>query len=642
MSRSGAGAEPPGRWPPQVYSHLVSTAATEIGSKAETYRELARQLRVDSIRCSTEAGSGHPTSSLSGADLMAVLLAGHLRYDFAHPHDPANDHLIFSKGHATPLLYSLFKAAGAINDAELMTFRKLGSRLEGHPAPVLPWVEVATGSLGQGFPIGVGVALAGKRPLAAPYHVWVLIGDSETAEGSIWEAFDHAGHEGLSNLTAIVDVNRLGQRGPTELQWDMDAYASRVRAFGVDAIVIDGHDLAEIDDALTRARGAERPTAILARTIKGKGVSFIENKEGWHGKALDPEQAKQALAELGASPNRTFAVAKPEPWTPRAAARSGSLSLKTYSEPVATRKAYGDAIAALGADRPDVVALDAEVSNSTHAEEFKKTTPDRFFEMYIAEQQMIAAAVGMQAVGLVPFASTFAAFLTRAYDFIRMAAISRANIRLSGSHAGVSIGEDGPSQMALEDLAMMRAVHGSTVLYPCDANQTAKLVAAMADRKGISYIRTTREKTPVIYGPKDAFPIGGSKVVRGGSDKDRVTIVAAGITLHESLKAHEVLANQGIETRVIDLYSVKPIDADALARAAAATSGRFVIVEDHWAEGGIGDAVLAALADKGVRDVRLRHLAVRKMPGSGKPAELLEAAGISTVHIVQAVKELLS
>ena len=617
------------------------TTEVKADSKLQTYKDLARQLRVDSIRCSTAAGSGHPTSSLSAADLIAVLLAGHLRYDFAEADNPANDHLIFSKGHASPLVYAMFKAAGAINDEELMTFRKFGSRLEGHPTPILPWVDVATGSLGQGLPIGVGVALAGKRVLDAPYHVWVLVGDSETAEGSIWEAFDHAGHEGLANLTAIVDVNRLGQRGPTELEWDMGAYAARVRAFGVDPIVIDGHDLAEIDDAFERARGASRPTAVLARTVKGKGVSFIENKEGWHGKALDPEQAKQAIAELGEARSRTFPVQKPERWDRPSMQRTGSLALKTYVEPIATRKAYGEALAALGSARKDVVVLDAEVSNSTHAEDFKKTAPERFFEMYIAEQQMVAAAVGMQVVDLVPFASTFAAFFTRAYDFIRMAAISRAQIRLVGSHAGVSIGEDGPSQMGLEDLAMMRAVHGSTVLYPSDGNQTAKLVAQMADRAGITYMRTTREKTPTIYDKGENFPIGGSKVVRE-SNKDRVTIVAAGITLHEALKAVDVLAHEDIAVRIIDLYTVKPIDAESLADAARATGGRLVVVEDHWVEGGIGDAVLAALAEKGIRDLHYRHLAVRKMPGSGKPAEMLDDAGISTVHIVRAVKALLS
>ena len=609
-------------------------------SKLEVYRALARQLRADSIRSSTAAGSGHPTSSLSAADLMAVLLGGHLRYDFSRPDHPANDHLIFSKGHASPLVYAVFRAAGAITDEELLSFRRLGSRLEGHPTPILPWVDVATGSLGQGFPIAVGVAWAGRRVLRAPYHVWALLGDSETTEGSVWEAFDRGGHERLANLTAIVDVNRLGQRGPTELEWDTDAYAQRIEAFGWDAIVIDGHDLGQIDDALARAREAERPTAIVARTMKGRGVSFIEDREGWHGRALKPDEAEKALDELGREPSRAFEVSGPPDWTPPRMER-GTVRLPTYTEPTATRKAYGEALAALGAARGDVVVLDAEVSNSTHSEDFKKAHADRFFEMYIAEQQMVAAAVGMQVVGLVPFASTFAAFLTRAYDFIRMAAVSRASIRLSGSHAGVSIGEDGPSQMALEDLAMMRAVHGSTVLYPCDAGQAAKLVAAMTDQAGISYIRTTREKTPVIYDAKEGFPVGGSKVVRGGAPDDRAAVVAAGITLHEAIKAADELAKAGTKIRVIDAYTVKPIDRGALAAAAKATGGRIVVVEDHWAEGGIGDAVLAGLAEEGVSGLRYRHLAVREMPGSGKPAELLDAAGISARHIIDAVRNLL-
>ncbi|MFN2519962.1 MAG: transketolase [Candidatus Limnocylindria bacterium] len=618
------------------------TTALEHPAQLETYRSVARQLRADSIRCSSAAGSGHPTSSMSAADLMAVLLTGHLRYDFKHPEDGANDHLIFSKGHASPLLYSMFRAAGAIDDAELMTFRKFGSRMEGHPTPVLPWVDVATGSLGQGLPIGVGIALAGKRVLAAPYRVWVLVGDSESAEGSIWEAFDHAGHEQLSNLVAILDINRLGQRGPTELEWNTDAYAARAQAFGWDPIVIDGHDLGDIEDALSRAEEAKRPTAVIARTVKGKGVSFLEDKPGWHGKTLDPDQTKAALAELGSEPSRAFTVAPPPKWTPKAWPTASEPKLVRHDEPVATRKAYGDALVALGAARANVVVLDAEVSNSTHAEDFKKAYPDRFFEMYIAEQQLVAAAVGMQVVGLVPFASTFAAFFTRAYDFIRMAAISRANIQLSGSHAGVSIGEDGPSQMALEDLAMMRAVHGSTVLYPCDANQAAKLVVEMADRKGISYIRTTREKTAILYGPGESFPIGGSKTLRGGGPDDKVAIVAAGITVHEALKAVDELAASGVSVRLIDAYSVKPIDADALVAAARATGGRLVVVEDHWPEGGIGDAALAALAEAGAEATRVRHLAVREMPTSGKPAELLDAAAISAPHIVAAVRELLA
>ena len=614
--------------------------ATKSGARLDLYRDLARQLRADSIRSSSAAGSGHPTSSLSAADLMAVLLAGHLRYDWSKPKDPANDHLIFSKGHASPLVYAMFRAAGVIDDAELLTFRKMGSPLQGHPTPILPWVDVATGSLGQGMPIAVGIALAAKRIWKAPFHVWTLVGDSESAEGSIWEGFDLAGHEGTENITAILDVNRLGQRGPTELEWDTDAYAARIEAFGWDALVIDGHDLAQIDDAFTRARDASRPTAIVARTVKGKGVSFLADKPGWHGKTLDPEQTTQALAEIGDAPSRSFATLAPDPWRPPAPT-AAAPSLKAYTEPVATRKAYGDALAALCAARGDVVALDAEVSNSTHAEEVKKVAPERFFEMYIAEQKMVAAAVGMQVLGLRPFASTFAAFLTRAYDFVRMAAISQANIRLSGSHAGVSIGEDGPSQMALEDLAMMRAVHGSTVLYPSDGNQTAKLVAAMADREGIVYMRTTRANTPILYAASEEFAIGGSRVVRGGGADDRVTVVGAGITLHEAVKAADRLAADGVKIRVIDLYSLKPVDAKTLVAAVTATGGRLVVAEDHWPEGGLGETVLAALAGAGVDRIVLRHLAPRDLPGSGKPAELLAAAGIDADHIQKAVRDLI-
>ena len=618
------------------------TTTTAPGTTQDAYADLARQLRADSIRSSSAAGSGHPSSSLSAADLLAVLLAGHLRYDWTRPDDPANDHLIFSKGHASPLVYAVFRAAGAIDDAELLTFRKLGSRLQGHPTPLLPWVDVATGSLGQGLPIAVGVALAGKRPLDAPYHVWTLTGDSELAEGSIWEGLDRAGHEGLRNFTAIFDVNRLGQRGPTELQWDLDAYAKRVTAFGCEPIVIDGHDLAAIDDALGRARSADRPTVIIAKTRKGRGVSFIEDQDGWHGKTLDPAQTVQALAEIGDRPSRTVPTRKPDHWTPLLVAASAP-TWKHYTEPLATRKAYGEALVALGAARGDVVVLDAEVSNSTHAEDFKKVYPERFFEMFIAEQMLVAGAVGMQVVGLVPFASTFAAFFSRAHDFIRMAAISQANIRLAGSHAGVSIGEDGPSQMALEDLAMMRAIHGSTVLYPCDANQTARLVGLMADQPGISYLRTTREKTAILYSdPNDQdFRVGGSRIVRGGTAGDQVTVVAAGITVHEAVKAAD--APDRPKLRVIDAYSVKPIDAATIVAALRATGGRLIVVEDHWEQGGIGEAVLAAIAAAGATQdlVAFRHLAVREMPGSGKPAELLERAGISAAAIAAAARELL-
>src|SRR6266478_4237087 len=439
----------------------------------EFARQLGQQLRVDSIRCSTAAGSGHPTSSMSAADLIGVLIARYLQYDWNKPKDPNNDHLIFSKGHASPLYYAMLKAVGAITDAEMMTFRKFGSRLEGHPTPILPWVDVATGSLGQGLPIGVGIALAGKYLDKLPYHIFVLLGDSEMAEGSQWEAFDHASHYKLDNLIAIIDVNRLGQRGETELGLYTAAYAARAKAFGWNAIVIDGHNYEEINRAYAQAiQPNGSPTAIIAKTIKGKGVSFLENKEGWHGKALNKDQEQQALKELNYTRSTTYPVQKPENRQPAPEAAKKPVELPKYdgSKPVATRKAYGDALVAVGAANPDVVALDGEVSNSTYAEEFAKAYPDRFFEQYIAEQQMVAAAVGMSARHKIPFASTFAAFFSRAYDFIRMAAISRANIRLCGSHAGVSIGEDGASQMALEDLAMMRAVFGSPVIYPCDAN----------------------------------------------------------------------------------------------------------------------------------------------------------------------------
>jgi transketolase len=612
---------------------------TQTDPKVQQWINLAQQLRVDSIRSTTAAGSGHPTSSMSAADLMAVLLTGYLHYDFDNPQNPNNDHLIFSKGHASPLLYSLYKAAGAISDDELMTLRKFGSRLEGHPTPVLPWVDVATGSLGQGLPIGVGIALAGKYLDKLPYHIWVLLGDSEMAEGSVWEAFDHSSYYKLDNLVGILDCNRLGQRGETMHGWDTALYAARAKAFGWNAIVIDGHNYEEIDQAYAQAvQSNASPTLIVAKTIKGKGVSFLENKNGWHGKALNKEQAEQALNELNPVRSMTFPVQKPENLQPAQEPARKPLELPTYDgkEAVATRKAYGDTLQALGAANPDVIGLDGEVNNSTYAEEFAKAYPDHYFEMYIAEQQLVAAAIGMSVRHKIPFASTFAAFFTRAYDFLRMAAISRANLRLCGSHAGVSIGEDGPSQMALEDLAMMRAVFGSTVLYPCDPNQTAQLVAAMADHNGIVYMRTTREKTPVLYSPDEQFSVGGSRVIHQ-SHKDQAAVVAAGITVHEALKAYEQLKGQGITIRVIDAYSVKPIDEETLYAAALEADNKFVVVEDHWPEGGLGEAVLEAFAQRDGPIPEVVKLAVSSMPGSGTPDELMEEAGISAHHIVGAV-----
>lgn len=606
----------------------------------ETLRTLGRQLRIDAIRASTAAGSGHPTSSMSAADLMAVLLANYLRYDFDAHDDPRNDHLIFSKGHATPLLYALFRAAGAIDDEALLSYRQRGSRFEGHPVPVLPWVEVATGSLGQGLPIGVGIALAGKWLDRLPYRVWVLTGDGELAEGSMWEAIERAGVERLDNLTAIVDVNRLGQTGPTMHGWDLGAYVRRFEAAGWRAIQIDGHDILAIDAAYSDAVSTVgRPTAIVARTIKGSGASAVEDRTGAHGKAL--EDPDGALAELGAEALDRLSVAVHPPSGDALPHRftSGTLDLPQYEvgSKEATRRAYAEALVALGRARGDVVALDGEVGNSTYLELFAAAIPERYIEMYIAEQLMAATAVGLQVRGWVPFASTFAAFWSRAYDFVRMAAVSRADIRLSGSHAGVSIGPDGPSQMALEDIASLRAVWGSTILYPCDANQTAKLVVAMADRSGVVYLRTTRGTTPVIYGPDETFSIGGSRVVLS-SAADDVTLVGAGVTLHESLAAADELAALGIHARVVDLYSIKPIDAATLA-AAAAQTGRIITVEDHRPEGGIGEAVLASLASAG-SCARVVRLAVGHMPGSATPAEQLADAGIDASAIVAAARRI--
>jgi len=576
---------------------------------------------------------------MSAADLVAVLAANHLRYDFDQPDHPNNDHLIFSKGHASPLLYALYRVCGAIDDDELLSFRKLGSRMEGHPTPRIPWVDVATGSLGQGLPIAVGVAIAGKYLEQLPYRTWVLCGDSEMAEGSMWEAFEAAGVRGLDNLCAIIDVNRLGQRGETMHGWDLGAYRARAEAFGWHVVEIDGHDVDAIDAAFAEARSTTgKPTCIVARTKKGKGVKAVEDLPDKHGKPLD--DAESAIEELGGRRDVRIDVAKPEPGE-RRSFDSGELDLPTYEvgSKVATRKAYGDALAALALAHGDLVAIDGEVSNSTYSETVDKVAPERFFQMYIAEQQMVATAIGMQVQRWKPFVATFAAFLARAYDFVRMAQISQATFSLCGSHAGVSIGEDGPSQMALEDLAEFRAIHGSTVLYPCDGNQTAKLLSLLVDQPGISYLRTTRGNTPVIYGPDDDFEIGGSRVVRGGGDDDAVTIVGAGITLHEAIKAADALSSDGISARVIDLYSVKPVDAATLLDAARATGGRVVVVEDHWPEGGLGDTVLGALAESGL-PLRVRKLAVRDLPGSGTPDELVAAAGIDAAAIADAARQL--
>ncbi|MFC9113678.1 transketolase [Streptomyces sp. NPDC057092] len=597
--------------------------------------ELGQQLRVDSVRAAAAAGSGHPTSSMSAADLMAVLFANHLRYDFERPDHPANDRFVLSKGHASPLMYATYKAAGAIDDEELLTFRKDGSRLEGHPTPrKLPWVETATGSLGQGLPVGVGIALAGKRLDHTDYRVWVLCGDSELAEGSVWEAAEQAAYENLDNLTAIVDVNRLGQRGPTRHGHDLDAYARRFQAFGWHTVEVDGHDVDAVDRAYGEALSTRgQPTAIIARTLKGKGVKSVQDREGLHGKPL-PE-AEDAIAELGGPRDLRITVHPPATDGHAPARRTATPELPRWDkgEEVATRNAFGEAIAALGTARGDVVALDGEVGDSTRLEFFAKEHPERYVECYIAEQQMVAASVGVATRGWTPYASTFAAFLTRAHDFVRMAAVSGSGLNLVGSHAGVAIGQDGPSQMGLEDLAMMRAVHGSTVLYPCDANQTARLVAAMADLDGIRYLRTSRGESPVLYGPDEEFPVGGSKVLRS-SDDDRLTLVAAGVTVPEALAAADALADEGIAVRVVDLYSVKPVDRETL-RTAAEETGCLVTVEDHHPEGGLGDAVAEAFGD-GRPVPRLVRLGVRNVPGSASPEQQLHIAGIDAESIAAA------
>jgi transketolase len=617
-------------------------------SPLEAVAELAAQLRVDSIRSSTSAGSGHPTSSMSAADVIAVLAARHLRYDWHDPHGEANDHLVFSKGHASPLLYSLFRATGVVSDEELMTgYRRFGQRLEGHPTPVLPWVDVATGSLGQGLPDGVGIALAGRYLEHLPFRVWVLCGDSELAEGSIWEAIDKASNYNLSNLVVVADINRLGQRGPTDLGWEVDVYQRRFEAFGARALVVDGHDLGAVDTALAEAGdpSGDRPTVIVAKTIKGRGFSEVEDQEGWHGKPFPPDMAARAIKELGGE--RHLVVRGPvppgggdRPASSETVATTVELPRYDVGDSVATRKAYGDGLVAVGSADPRIVVLDAEVSNSTHADEFKQAFPGRYFEMFIAEQQLVAAATGLSVRGYRAFASTFAAFFTRAFDFIRMGAISGVDLRLSGSHCGVEIGADGPSQMGLEDLAMMRAIHGSTVFYPSDATSTVALVASMARSPGISYIRTTRGAYPVLYEAREDFGRGGSKVIRS-SERDDVSLVGAGVTLHECVKAAELLEGDGFRARVIDCYSVKPIDASTISAAAAATSGRIVVAEDHHPEGGLGSAVMDVLAQSQPPDLHLVHLAVRGMPGSGTGAELMAWTGIDADHIAAAARGLL-
>jgi transketolase len=601
---------------------------------------IATQLRIDSVRATSEAGSGHPTTCCSAADLVSALFFAEMRYDAADPQHADNDRFVLSKGHAAPLLYAAWAEAGYLRREDLLSLRKLDSDLEGHPTPRLPFVDVATGSLGQGLCAGVGIALNALR-IKSDYRTYVLLGDGECAEGSVWEAGDVASQEKLDTLCGITDVNALGQSMPTQWQHNMEALASRWRAFGWHAIVIDGHSIPAILDALDEARRTKgRPTMILAKTLKGKGLAAIEGKNGWHGKALKKgAELDAAIAELEAQfvPDDG---PRPKPEAPttvtRPAAVRGGVGTPDYKlgDLVATREAYGAALAKLGASDERIVALDADVKNSTFSDKFEQRCPERFYQNFIAEQVMIGAAMGMASRGAIPFPSTFAAFLTRAADFIRMAAISGVNVKMAGSHAGVSIGEDGASQMALEDLAMMRAQPNIAVIYPCDAMSTERLLEAAAYHDGPVYMRTSRPKTPVVYGPDEQFPIGGLKVLRQ-SASDVATVVGAGVTVFEALKGYDELKAAGINIRVVDLYSLQPVDAAALTTCARETGGRMITVEDHYAAGGIGDAVASAVTGSGATVTRL---AVREIPHSGTPEELLGRYGIGSQQIVDAVK----
>lgn len=601
---------------------------------------LAKLIRYHSLVSSTSAGSGHLTSSLSATDLITTLFfGGFFKFDVKNPQNPRNDRLIFSKGHASPLFYSAWAVAGGIPTRELTAFRQFGSRLEGHPTMEFPFTEVPTGSLGQGLSVGVGMAITAKYLDKLPYKTYVLLGDSEMAEGSVWEAIHNASFYKLNNLIGIIDVNRLGQSRQTMYGHNVQAYKTRLTAFGWEAIVTNGHSFSQIRQALKQAQKAkDRPVMIIAKTIKGKGISFLEDKEGWHGIALKPAKCDLALAELGSVDKHLKGhLLKPQNSQPKTPIAS-TIKPVSYQpdQMVATRKAYGNALVRIYPHYPNMVVLDAEVSNSTFAGDFKANVPDKFFEMFIAEQNMVGVALGMWRRGKLPFVSTFAAFFSRAFDQIRMCQYAQANLKFVGSHAGVSIGEDGASQMGLEDLAMFRNLLHSVVLYPSDAVSTEKLVEAAAKHTGIVYLRTTRQPTPIIYSHNQPFKIGGSQVVRHSS-QDQITVVAAGITLHEALTAYAELKNIGVLIRVVDLYSIKPLDTTTLKKASRDTKAT-ITVEDHHLEGGLGEAVSGYLAQYGAK---VYSLAVSKMPRSGKPQELLDYEEISSTAIVSKVKQVL-
>jgi transketolase len=615
------------------------------GELVERLSEQASQLRIDSIRATTAAGSGHPTSSASAAEIVSVLFFSVMRYDVNRLDDPSNDSFILSKGHAAPVLYAAMAQAGIVPYDELLNLRKIDSILEGHPTPRIPFVKAATGSLGQGLSVGVGVALASKRLDHTGDRTYVLIGDGESAEGAIWEAAASASHYQLDNLCAVIDVNRLGQSEPTMLGHDLGTYQQRWQSFGWHALVADGHDVNELLECFEKARQEKnRPTVIVARTLKGKGISGQEDRNGFHGKPLEKDVAQAAVQALEKETEHATAV--PPAVTRKSAPKpagstwTGAPPAPPYSpggKPVATRRAFGEALAELGKLNSAIVVLDGDVKNSTYTEIFEEKHRDRFFQMYIAEQNMVGAAMGLAGKGKIPFLATFACFLARAYDFARMAAISNSNIKLVGTHAGISIGEDGPSQMGLEDLAMFCSQPNFTVLYPTDAVSAWRSVQLAAERDGPTYLRMTRPNTPILYGPQERFEVGKSKVLRRSGD-DKATIVGAGITLFEALKAHEELLKRGIATRVVDAFSIQPIDVETLSACVDETGGRILVVEDHYARGGVTDAVAAAIAHK--RPL-VSSLAVRAIPRSGPPAELMDLFGISAKHIISKIEDLI-
>jgi transketolase len=605
----------------------------------EILKGIANQLRIHSIEATTAAGSGHPTSCCSAADVVAALFFGHMRYDPKNPHYYNNDRFILSKGHAAPLLYAAWAETGRFPVEELLTLRRLDSELEGHPTPRLPFVDVATGSLGQGLAVGVGMALCARLD-NLDYRTYVLMGDGECAEGAVWEAASLAGINQLNNLIAVVDVNRLGQSQETAFGHNLNVYKKRFEAFGWRTEEIDGHDMDEIIEVLAAVGLGSQPLVILAKTLKGAGISFIQDKEGWHGKPLSKDEAARAIAELQptAKSGIGHSITPPSQLpAPKNDAPAGYPEINyKLGDLVATREAFGTALLRIGEADPRVVGLDGDTKNSTYSDKFFKKFPNRFVECFIAEQNMVGVATGYSTRGKVPFASTFACFFSRAYDQIRVAGISMANVKLVGSHVGVSIGEDGASQMGLEDIAMMRAIAGSVVLYPSDAVCAEKLMDQMAAHKGIAFLRTSRPKAPVIYNNDEQFPIGGAKVLRQ-SGGDKATVVAAGVTLFEALKAADALKNEGIGITVIDAYSIKPLGKDVIMSAARATNNVVITVEDHYAEGGLGDAVAGELSVEGIK---VHKLAVRELPHSGKPEELLAKYGIDSAAIVRTVKSL--